>query len=331
MTGVPAPPRGPRRALGSCTAPAVGFGAMVLAGAYGGIDDDGASRALAAAVDAGCTFVDTSDAYGRNEEQIGRFLVGRDRAEIQVSTKFGMRIPEGEPAHALATPWSGGRLRVNAEPRLVRGYLERSLARLGTDHVDVYSPHFPDPSVPIEETVGAMVPLQEAGLVRHLGLSNPSAEDLARAQTVARIDAVQVEWSMWHPIDRALLARCDATGVGVVAWSPLGRGFLTGTLTEVREGDFRAHVERLTGTNLTTNNERYAPIQGLAAEIGVTPAQLALAWLLHQRATVVPIPGSRTPAHIRENAAAADVRLDGVLRARVDAALGAFVPAGEVS
>ncbi len=310
--------------------PAIGFGAMVLAGTYAPADPD-AGGALAAALDAGCTFVDTSDAYGPSEGQIGSFLTGRRRDEIQISTKFGLRPPAGEPTHRLPVPWGPGEFAINAEPRLVRGYLERSLRRLGTDHVDVWSPHFPDPEVAIEDTVAAMVPLQAAGMVRHLGLSNPTVEHLVRAQTVAPIAAVQVEWSMWHPIDPALLAHCEATGVGVVAWSPVGRGFLTGTLAAVGEGDFRTGVERLVGANLAANNERFAPVRALAADLDLTPAQLALAWLLHRSPVVVPIPGSRTPDHIRENAAAALVALDDATRARIDAALAAFVPAGTVS
>jgi aryl-alcohol dehydrogenase-like predicted oxidoreductase len=321
----------PRRALGSLTVPAVGYGAMVLAGSYAPADDVDADGALAAALEAGCTFVDTSDSYGANERQIGSFLSGRRRDEVCISTKFGLRGLDGEVTHRLPVPWGAGEFRINAEARLVRAYLERSLRRLGTDHVDVYSPHFTDPEVPIEETVGAMVPLHEAGMVRHLGLSNPSLDDLVRAQTVHAIDAVQVEWSMWHPIDAALLAHCERTGVGIVAWSPVGRGFLTGALAVVGERDFRSNVERLNGDNLAANNERFAPVRALAQELGLTPAQLALAWLLHRSEVVVPIPGSRTPAHIRENAAAALVALDADAVARTDAALAAFEPAGRVS
>ena len=321
----------PTRALGSLVVPAVGYGAMVLAGTYARADDTDASRALGAALDAGCTFVDTSDSYGANERQIGTFLAGRRRDELQISTKFGLRALDGEPMHRLPVPWSTGEFRINAEPRLVRAHLERSLRHLGTDFVDVYSPHFPDPEVPIEDTVGAMVPLVEDGLVRHLGLSNPTLDHLVRAQTVHRIAAVQVEWSMWHPLEPGLLAHCERTEVGIVAWSPVGRGFLTGTLTAVDEGDFRAHVERLTGPNLAANNARFAPVRLLASELGLTPVQLALAWLLHQSPAVVPIPGSRTPAHIAENASAARVVLDAPTLARIDAALAAFVPAGAVS
>jgi aryl-alcohol dehydrogenase-like predicted oxidoreductase len=325
----------PTRALGSLSVPAVGYGAMELAGAYApaniGADDGDADRALDAALDAGCTFIDTSDSYGASERQIGRLLARHDRESVQVSTKFGLRVPEGEPVHPLRVPWSASTFRVNAEPRLVRRYLEASLRRLGTEHLDLWSPHFPDPTVPIEDTVGSVAELVQAGHVRHVGLSNPTAEDLRRAQTEHAIAAVQVQWSMWHPIGPDLLAQCAATRVGIVAWSPLGRGFLTGTLTEVGEHDYRRNVERLTGTNLATNNERFAPVRAIAHDLGLTAAQLAVAWLLQQHPTVVPIPGSRSPERIAENAAAAAVVLDAAAMARIDAALAAFAPVGEIS
>ena len=326
----------PTRALGALRVPAVGYGAMELAGAYApaniGPDHGDADRALGAAIDAGCTFVDTSDSYGPNERQLGRFLASRARDDVCVSTKFGLRVPDGEAVHTLRVPWASGSFRVNAEPRLVRGYAEASLRRLGVEHLDLYSPHFPDPDVPIEDTVGAVNQLVAAGLVRHVGLSNPTAEDLRRALTVAPIAAVQVQWSMWHPIEPGLLTRCTETGVGIVAWAPVGRGFLTGGLTEVESADdFRRHVERLSETNLVTNNERFGPVRSIAGDLGITPAQLALAWLLHQHPTVVPIPGSRTPAHIAENAAAAWIALDAAALERIDAALADFVPAGDIS
>ena len=321
----------PTRALGALTVPAVGFGAMELVGAYAPCDDRDVDGALDAAIDAGCSFVDTSDSYGASERQLARLVARRGRDAVQISTKFGLRVLDGEPVHRLRVPWSTSTFRVNAEPRLVRGYLEASLGRLGTDFVDVWSPHFPDPEVPIEDTIGAVAELVRAGLVRHIGLSNATAEDLRRAQTAHPIVTVQVQWSMWRPIEPALLARCRETGVGIVAWAPIGRGFLSGALTEVGEHDYRRHVERLTGPNLAANNDRFAPVRAIASDLGITPAQLALAWLLHQDPAVVPIPGSRTPAHITENSAAATVELDAATFTRIDAALAAFVPAGEIS
>ena len=321
----------PTRALGALTVPAIGYGAMELAGAYAPSSDDDADRALDAALDAGCSFVDTSDSYGTSERQLGRLLARTSRDTVQISTKFGLRPPEDEPVHTFRVPWSASTFRVNAEPRLVRGYAERSLRRLGVESIDLYSPHFPDPDVPIEDTIGAVAELVSAGLVQHVGISNATAEDLRRAQTVHPIAAVQVQWSMWRTIDPALLARCRDTGVGIVAWAPMGRGFLAGTLAEVGDQDYRRNVERLTGPNLAVNNERFAPLRAIADDLGVTPAQLALAWLLHQEDAVVPIPGSRSPERIAENAAAASAALDADALARIDAALSEFVPAGEIS
>ncbi len=322
----------PVRSLGGLTVPAVGYGSMVLIGTYDTpADEAGANTALAAAVDAGCTLLDTSDVYGPSELQIGAFLRGRRRDEVQISTKFGLKPFPGEPVHRLPVRWSVDDFRINAEPRLVRAYCERSLTRLGVDHVDLYQPHFTDPEVPIEETAGAVADLVAAGLVRHVALSNPTADDLRRAQTVTPVAAVQVQWSMWHPIDPALLARCEETDVGVVAYSPIGRGFLAGGLTATGGHDFRANVQRLTGDNLTANNAAYAPIVALADEWGLTPAQLALAWLLDQTPSVVPIPGSRDPGRIRQNAAAAEVTLSLTDRERLGSLLAAFVPVGDVS
>jgi aryl-alcohol dehydrogenase-like predicted oxidoreductase len=321
----------PTRALGAMIVPAIGYGAMELAGAYAPSNDGDADRAFDAALAAGCSFVDTSDSYGASERQLGRLFARTSRDAVQVSTKFGLRPPEDEPAHTFRVPWSASTFRIHGAPQLVRGYAERSLRRLGVDAIDLYSPHFPDPEIPIEDTIGAVVELVRAGLVRHVGISNATADDLRRAQTVHPIAAVQVQWSMWRPIDPELLGRCRETGVGIVAWAPIGRGFLTGTLSEVGDQDYRSTVERLTGPNLAANNERFAPVRAIANELGVTPAQLALAWLLHQDDGVVPIPGSRSPGRIAENAEAVSVTLAADALARVDGALGAFVPVGDIS
>ncbi|MFD0656738.1 aldo/keto reductase [Thermocatellispora tengchongensis] len=217
---------------------------------------------------------------------------------------------------------------MNAEPRLVRRYAERSLANLGTDAIDLYYLHFPDPGVPIEETVGAMGELVEAGLVRHLGLSNVTADQLRRAYAVHPIAAVQVEWSMWRPVDPELRAAARELGAGLVAWSPLGSGFLAGAVREVGADDFRRHAPRFSAENLAANYDRYAPVRDLAVDLGITPAQLALAWLLYQDDHVVAIPGSRTPAHIEENAAAAGFTLHPDTLARIERALEKFDVSG---
>ncbi|MBG0822591.1 aldo/keto reductase [Planomonospora sp. ID91781] len=319
------------RELGGLRVPAIGFGAMVLSpGVYGDIDDDRADKAIRAALDAGATHVDTSDAYGadgHNERLVGRALRGR-REEVVVATKFGLAVPEGESARAFPVGYSFGELRVNGEARLVRRYAERSLANLGIDAIDLYYAHYPDPGVPIEETAGAMGELVRDGLVRHLGLSNVTAEQLRRAHAVHPIAAVQSEWSMWRPIDAGLLAAARELGVGIVAWSPLGNGFLTGSVRALGEDDFRRHAPRFSAENLAANNDRYAPVRDLAVDLGVTPAQLALAWLLHQDEHVVAIPGSRTPAHIEENVAAAGFTLHADTLSRIDEALAGFEVTG---
>ena len=321
----------PVRRLGSLEVPALGFGAMVLSpGMYGEIDDDRAVDALRVAFDAGATFVDTSDGYGtdgHNERVVGAAVHGR-RDDIVVATKFGFRVPAGEPAHSIPVGYAFGEVAVNADPRFVRGYAEQSLRGLGTDRVDLYYPHFPDPQVPLEDTVGAVVELIADGLVGHLGLSNVDAEQLRRAHAVHPVAAIQVEWSMWRPAPADLLRAAEELGVGIVGWSPLGGGFLTGSVTALREGDFRRNAPRFSAENLAVNNDRYAPVRAIAAELGLAPGQLALAWLLAQRPDVVPIPGSRTPHHIRENIEAALIALHPDTLARIDEALAGFTPAG---
>jgi aryl-alcohol dehydrogenase-like predicted oxidoreductase len=317
------------RRLGALTVPSVGFGAMVLSpGLYGDVDEMQARRALLGAVDAGSSFIDTSDGYGaesHNERLIGATL-GTRRDDALISTKFGYRLPPGAEPHHVELPY--GVLSLNGEPRYVRTYALASLERLRTDHIDVYSPHFPDPCVPIEETVGAIAELVTEGLVRHIGLSNVTADQLERAVAAHPITAVQCEWSLWTAPDPTLLAAARRHGVGVVAWAPLGAGFLTGTIHAVDPRDLRNRFPRFSGSNLAVNNDRFAPLRAVADELGLTPSQLALAWLLHQHGAVVPIPGSRTPAHIAANAEAAAVVLTRDDLALIDDARQAFRPEG---
>jgi aryl-alcohol dehydrogenase-like predicted oxidoreductase len=216
---------------------------------------------------------------------------------------------------------------VNTEPRYVRQYALASLRRLGIDRIDLWYPHFPDPEVPIEDTVGAMGELVTEGLVAKVGLSNVTAEHLRRALAVHPVAAVQVEWSLWEPVHSELLALATEHGVGIVAWSPLGAGFLTGSI-DLAENDFRTNFDRFAPEHLAANTARYAPQRGLAIQLGVTPGQLALAWLLHQSDSVVPIPGSRRPAHIDENLAAAAIELSVADLAEIDAARHDFAPTG---
>lgn len=320
----------PTRHIGELAVPAIGFGAMVLSpGMYGEIDDDRALTALRHAFDAGATFVDTSDAYGdgHNESLVGQAIAGR-RDDVVVATKFGLNIHEGAERHAFPVAYAFGELAVNAEPRYVRGYAEGSLRHLDTDVIDLYYLHFPDPQVPVEDTAGAAADLVVAGLVRHFGLSNVTEEELRRAHATHPVTAVQVEWSMWKPIPPELLATADELGVGIVAWSPLGGGFLTGTVANLGDADFRRNAPRFQGDNLALNNDRYASVRRLAEGLAITPGQLALAWLLHQHPAVVPIPGSRTPAHIDENIDAARIDLHPDTLDQVDSLLAGTVPAG---
>jgi aryl-alcohol dehydrogenase-like predicted oxidoreductase len=318
------------RRLGSLEVPALGYGAMVLSpGMYGPIDDDTGIAALRHVVERGAGFVDTSDAYGHeshNEILIGRALKGR-RDDVVVATKFGFRFPAEATPHLVPTGYTRRRVVVNSEPRYVRQYALASLRRLGIDRIDLWYPHFPDPEVPIEDTVGAMGELVTEGLVAHVGLSNVTAEHLRRALAVHPVAAVQVEWSMWKPVDSELLALASEHGVGIVAWSPLGAGFLTGSI-DLAEDDFRTNFDRFAPEHLAANTARYAPLRGLAIQLGVTPGQLALAWLLHQSDSVVPIPGSRRPAHIDENLAAAAIELSVADLAEIDAARHDFAPTG---
>jgi aryl-alcohol dehydrogenase-like predicted oxidoreductase len=326
----------PTRRLGDLTTAAIGFGAMVLSPQmYGEVDDERAGVALGHALGRGATMIDTSDGYGEgghNERLVGEIVrewaaQGR-RDEIVIATKFGFRVPDGAQPHVFPVSYAFGELAVNAEPKYVRGYAEASLRNLGTDVIDLYYPHFPDPQVPIEDTVGAIGELVDAGLVRHIGLSNVDASLLRRAHRERPIAAVQAQWSMWAPIDAELHATARELGVGVVAWGPLGTGLLTGTVTQLGGDDFRRQIPGFTGGNLTANHDTFAPIRAIAADLGITPGQLALAWLLHADDHVVPIPGSRTPAHIDENLDAAHVTLHPDTLHAVNKALAAAAPTG---
>jgi len=323
------------RRLGPIAVAPVGFGSLVLSpGYYGPVTDQEAHAALEAALaaggGAGRLLVDTSDSYGADYH--GERLIGRwsssHRDEVVVSTKFGFRPPPGTSRHVFEVGYAFGELAVNGSPELVRGYALGSLRRLGAERLDLLSPHFPDPVVPISETVGAIAELVQEGLVANVGVANVSAAQLAEAAAECTIAAVQVEWSMWHRPDPDLLAVADLHGIGVVAWGPLGSGFLAGDMQEPAAGDYRRNVPRLSGPNLAVNANRFARIRTLAGDWGVPLAQLALAWLLRQHASVVPTPGSRSPRHIAENAAAGAVTLDADQWAQLEAALDHFTPVG---
>lgn len=298
---------------------ALGCGAMVLEGYYGASDDDEAIRTIQRALDAGVTMIDSADAYGngRNEGLVGRAV--RGRRDAFVASKFGIVFESTETGTDLPTGW-GFSLKINGRPDYANRALDASLSRLGVEAIDLWYLHYPDPATPIEETVGAMAAAVRAGKVRHIGLCNVTAEQVRRAHAVHPVAAVQYEYSLWRrEAQTELLPTLRELGIALVAWSPLGAGFLTGTVDTLGPADFRQHNPRFAGPNLATNTERYAPVMQMARELSVTPAQLALAWLLHQGQDVIPIPGTRKPQRIDENAQASTIRLDAQQLRRIDA------------
>jgi aryl-alcohol dehydrogenase-like predicted oxidoreductase len=302
------------------TVSAIGYGAMVLEGFYGGVDEAQAVRTLQHALDRGITHIDTADAYGNghNEMLVGRAIEGRRRADIVVTTKFGI-VFDGTPATELPTGW-GFSLQVNGRADYVRKSLDRSLKALNTDYIDVWYAHYADPRTPIEETVTAMAEGVKAGKVKYLGLSNVTADEVRRAHAVHPISAVQYEYSLSRrEAELSLLPTLNELGIGLVAWSPLGNGFLTGAVGAVASGDFRNTIPLFHQDNLAANRERFEPVRTMASELGITPAQLALAWLLHKGDAIAPIPGTRTPSRVDENAAAASVMLTPAQIVHIDA------------
>jgi len=313
------------RTLGTngLTTSAIGYGAMVLVhGMYGANDDERSLRTLQHAIDAGATFIDTADAYGpegHNERLVARAIAGR-HDEVQVATKWGIVPEPDEHAHRVDASYDNA-IWIDARPERARAAAEDSLRRLGVDAIDLWYLHFPDPGVPIDETVGAMAGLVTAGKVRHLGLSNATPDQVVAAHGVHPLAAVQAEYSFWtRDPERELLPVLRELGIGFVPWSPLGSGFFAGSADRIGAPgeDFRNNAPRFKRANLAVNRDRYAPLRGLAAELGITPAQLALAWLLHQGEDVVPIPGTRSPGHLDENLAAVGVELDPATLARID-------------
>jgi aryl-alcohol dehydrogenase-like predicted oxidoreductase len=317
------------RNLNGLTTSAIGFGAMVLVdGMYGHADDERSTQTLNHALDAGATFIDTSDAYaaGANEQLVGRAIANR-RDDVQLATKWGIVFEGGRPVkHA-----HDQQILIDARPERAREAAEASLRRLGVDVIDLWYLHFPDPGVGVEESIGAMAELVREGKVRHLGVSNVTAEQVIAAHQVHPLAAVQGEYSLWtRDPERELLPVLRELGIGFVPWSPLGAGFLAGSADQIgRAGeDFRSNHPRFKPENLAANRDRFAPLRELATELDLTPAQLALAWLLHQAPDIVPIPGTRTPSHLDENLAAADVTLDANTLVRIEELAPAGAAAG---
>jgi len=286
----------------------LGYGAMVLEGFYGLTDDDHAIETIRCALDAGMTMIDSSDAYGNGHNEILIARATKGRKDAFVATKFGIVFDPAESGTEVPTGWNLS-LRINGRPEYARRSLEASLSRLGVEALDLWYFHYPDPAVPIEETVGAMAAAVRAGKVRHIGLSNVTPEQLRRAHAVHPITAVQVEYSLWRrEPETHLLPLMRELGIAMVPWAPLGTGFLTGTVNSLHPKDFRQRIPRFSESNLAVNTERFAPLLGLAGEFGITPAQLALAWLLHQGDDIFPIPGTRHPQRVFENAQASRIK-----------------------
>ncbi len=301
---------------------AIGLGCMGMSEFYGPGDEAQSLATLQHALDSGVFFWDTADIYGpgTNEELVGRALRGaRDR--VILATKFGI-VRDGE----------GEFVGVSGRPDYVREACDASLKRLGVDYIDLYYQHRVDPETPIEETVGAMARLVEEGKVRHLGLSEASAETLRRASEVHPIAALQTEYSLWsRDVENDILPACRELGVGLVAYSPLGRGFLSGqirSIEDLAEDDWRRGNPRFQGENFERNLELVKKVQEIAREKSCTPAQLALAWLLAQGDDVVPIPGTRRVERLDENAGAADIVLSSRDLAGIDAAMPRDAAAG---
>ena len=316
------------RKLGNdLTVSAVGLGCMGMSFAYGASDENESIRTLHRAVDLGITFFDTAEIYGpyTNEVLLGKAL--KDvRGRVVIATKFGFRL---DPTKQGAAALTG----VDSRPEHVRAVAEASLKRLGIETNDLFYQHRVDPDVPIEDTVGAMAELVKEGKVRALGLSEAGSSTIRRAHAVHPIAALQSEYSLWsRDPEGEILDTCRELGIGFVPYSPLGRGFLTGSIRKVDDleaDDFRRQVPRFQAENFDANAVLVAKLEALAREKGVTAAQLALAWVLHQGDSIVPIPGARKVNHLDQNAAAASITLSAAELEQLGAAIAPDLIAGK--
>jgi aryl-alcohol dehydrogenase-like predicted oxidoreductase len=283
----------------------IGLGCMGMSAFYGETDEAQSRATIARALELGCNLLDTSDMYGphTNERLLGS-AIADVRDDVFLATKFGIKLVKDDDLINRT---------VDGSPQYVRSACDASLQRLGTDYIDLYYQHRVDPNTPIEDTVGAMAELVQAGKVRYIGLSEASAETIRRAHTVHPITAVQTEHSLWtRDVEQEILPTLQELGIALVAYSPLGRGFLCGRFSspdELDDSDYRRHGPRFTGENLQQNLALAERVRELAAERGITPGQLALTWVLSRWRHIVPIPGTKRVSYLEENLAAADVQL----------------------
>jgi len=304
----------------------IGYGAMGLEGYYGESDDTEAVKTLVHAIEKGM-MIDTADAYGagHNEDLIKKALEQTNEKAF-IATKFGIVFEEGQTGSTLDTGW-GFPLTINGTKEYVARAIDNSLERLGVDQIDLMYAHYLDPQVPLAETVSAMADAVKAGKVKAIGLSNVTSAEVLMADEIHPISAVQYEYSLFRrEAENDILPAVKQIGASLVCWSPLGAGFLTGQVQELDENDFRNNNPKMQGENFTNNLQRLEEIKKIAGEYDITPAQLALAWLVAQGDNIIPIPGSRKTSRIDENLAALSVTLTEETLAKLDkiAPIGAF-------